>query len=125
MRALGYVAVMNLVPKLPSRIVSALLAVALAFSPVAAFAGHQDAAGTVHSAASDEMPPCDMPCGDCAEGDVSAACAIACSGLIAAIPSQPAPLRHSAVMRVRAASAVVVAGRDREPDKPPPRLILA
>lgn len=116
---------MNVDPKLLKRVVSVLLAAALALSPFAAFAGHQGMAGTVHATATDEMPPCDMPCGDCAKGGASPACAIACSALIAAIPAPPLPMPQSAVTRVRVISAVAAAGRDREPDKPPPRRDLA
>jgi hypothetical protein len=116
---------MNVGRNLPKRVVSVLLAVALAFSPVTAFAGHQGMAGTVHAVAMDEMPPCKMPCGDCAKGKVSPGCAIACSGLIAAIPSPTLSMPSSTAMRVHLISAVAAAGRDREPDKPPPRRSLA
>jgi hypothetical protein len=115
---------MNVVRKLPKRIVSVLLAAALALSPVAAFAGHQEMTRTVHAVAMDEMPPCDMPCGDCAKGKISPVCAIACSGLIAAIASPIVAMPYSTVMRLRVISAVPSVGRDREPDKPPPRPAL-
>jgi hypothetical protein len=115
---------MNVDPRLLKRVVSVLLAAALALSPVAAFAGHQDMAGT-HPAATDEMPPCDMPCDDCADDEVSPACAIACSGLIAAIPAPPHPMPQSTAMRVRVISSTAAAGHEREPDKPPPRRNLA
>ncbi|MBL9095691.1 MAG: hypothetical protein JNK07_02090 [Alphaproteobacteria bacterium] len=102
-----------------------LLAAALALSPGIAFAGigsaHQDAVMTTDTGA-----PCDMPCDDCGDGKSSAACALACSGLIASIPAPAfAALPTVPAAHAEAILAILFAGREREPDKPPPRPVLA
>lgn len=102
-----------------------LLAAALALSPVVAFAAAQPMPSGEAMAAHDDTP-CDMPCDDCGDEAPLSSCAMACLGLTAAVPpvviaAIPAILAE----RVEIRSNVVLAGRDREPDKPPPRLVLA
>lgn len=116
---------MRIVPKLTRRIVSVLLAAALALSPAVAVAGPLDMSAGGHAVTMDDAPPCDMPCGDCTKDASSPACASACSGLIAAMPALALPTPCVAPLRVRVALAVAAAGREREPDKPPPRQDLA
>jgi hypothetical protein len=104
----------------------ALLAAALALSPVAAFAGVGAAMDHGGATVSDESAPCDMPCDDCGDGKPSLACAVACSGLVASVLAD-APALPSAVPLTRTAAVlkIVSDGRQREPDKPPPRAIPA
>jgi hypothetical protein len=114
-------------PKIVGVVLGLLLSAALALSPVAAFA---DAVGAAmppdkHSAAMDETPPCDMPCDGCADGS-SLQCLIACAGLIAALPAVDVvrrPVVHA--YRAPASPKTLLSGREREPDKPPPKLIPA
>jgi hypothetical protein len=106
-------------------VLGVLLAAALALSPAVAFAGvgmaHKD---TVMM--TDRGAPCDMPCDDCGDGKSSPACALACSGLVASIPAPTFPaLPAVPAAHVEAILAILFAGREREPDKPPPRLVLA
>lgn len=103
----------------------ALLAAALALGPVVAFA----AAQPMHHGepmAADDGVPCDMPCEGCGDGIPKWSCAIACLGLIAAMPPCAIVATPGVrAIRVEAQSRITLAGRDREPDKPPPRLALA
>ncbi len=117
---------MNVVPKLAKRIVDVLLAVALALSPVAALAGQDHMPKTSHSASLDRSSPCDMPCGGCDEGISKSFCMLACLGLNTAVaPVAIAAMPVILAIRIEAQSNIVLAGRDREPDKPPPKSILA
>jgi hypothetical protein len=104
----------------------ALLAVALVLSPVAAFAAPQPAHHPSDTMAGDGGAPCDMPCEGCGDEMPSLSCAMACLGLFAAMPPA-AIIATSSVraMRVEAHSHSARASRDREPDKPPPRHVLA
>lgn len=114
---------MQLVRKIATRFMSALLSVALVASPVTAFADvpmHLDAM-TAHEGA-----PCDMPCSDCNKGGMSPSCAAACAGLAASMLSTAALARPAArATRIQPLVNIELTGRDREPDKPPPKLILA
>lgn len=115
---------MHSAPRLVRRIISALLIAALALSPVVTFAAaapeHPNGGITVDGGA-----PCEMPCDGCGDGKASPACAVACAGLVASIPRaaiaalpQMRPTRAAAILQVR------FAGREREPDKPPPKTVL-
>ena len=74
----------------------------------------------------DDTTPCDMPCDGCADGKASFSCVAACSGLIAAIPATHVlRLPHTSAHRVMESPNDALVGREREPDKPPPKLILA
>jgi hypothetical protein len=111
-------------PRLVRRIVSALLVAAVALGPVVTFAAaapeHPDGGIAVDGGA-----PCEMPCDGCGDGKASPACAVACAGLvasilraaIAALP-QTRPTRAAAILKIR------FTGREREPDKPPPKTSL-
>jgi hypothetical protein len=111
--------------KVFGRVLGALLAAALALSPVVTFA-HASSPPSGDAMAMHESAPCDMPCDDCADEAPSPACMIACSGLIAAIPSIDA-VAQPQVAAARAATVLtdLFNDRRREPDKPPPRPILA
>ena len=109
------------------RFLGALLGAALALSPLAAIeAMAVPAESSSHHAVVPDTPPCDMPCDDCGDGKSSAACALACSGLIASIPAPAfAALPTVPAAHAEAILAILCAGREREPDKPPPRPVLA
>jgi hypothetical protein len=110
--------------KVFGRVLGALLAAALALSPVVAFA-HTASPPSGDAMAMHESTPCDMPC-DCAGEAPSPACMIACSGLIAAIPSIDAVAQpHVAAARAATVLTDLFNDRRREPDKPPPRPFLA
>lgn len=106
-------------------VLGVLLAAALAVSPGVAFAS----VGSAHHGAvmtTDAGAPCDMPCDDCGDGASSAACALACNGLIVSIPAPAfAALSTLPAAHAEAILAILSAGREREPDKPPPRPVLA
>ena len=116
---------MHSVPTLVRRILSALLVAALALSPVVTFA----AAAPKHPGdgmAVGEGAPCHMPCDGCGDGKASPTCAVACAGLVASIP-QPATVALPRMCAPRAAAILKIrfTGREREPDKPPPKAVLA
>lgn len=102
-----------------------LLTAALALSPAFAFAAQpMPSSGEAMAAHGDA--PCDMPCDGCGDGAPMSSCVVACLGLTAAMP----PVATVAMpvvraMRAEVPSNVVLAGREREPDKPPPRTVLA
>ena len=105
----------------------ALLCAALALGPVAAMAAAAPNAQsqTSASAMADDMP-CHKPCDGCDKGAMSLMCVVACSGLIAAIAPVDRFLSPvSVARRVASVPNDLLAGRQREPDKPPPRLFLA
>lgn len=109
------------------RILGALLCAALALAPASVVAATEMPADSAHEhALMAETTPCDMPCDGCAGDKTSFSCVAACSGLIAAIPAAdvlrlPATLAH----RVVDSANDALVGREREPDKPPPKSILA
>lgn len=109
------------------RVLGVLLCAALALAPVGAAAAAEITAGASHEQADmNDTSPCDTPCDGCADGKASLSCVAACIGLIAAIPAadslrSPATSAHRVVENANDA----LAGREREPDKPPPKLILA
>lgn len=118
---------MRRLPNIVGLILGVLFSTALALSPAVAFAKALDVgvAGD-HGTAAHQTTPCDMPCDGCQDTDASPACMSACSGLIAAMNAIE-PLRQPAVMFTRATPLPKVQrdGRDREPDKPPPKHLLA
>lgn len=116
---------MHSAPRLVRRIISALLIAALALSPVVTFAApapeHPDGGIAVDGGA-----PCEMPCDGCGDGKASPACAVVCAGLVASIPR--AAIAELPQMRSTRAVAILkirFTGREREPDKPPPKTVLA
>lgn len=116
---------MRSVAKTFRHIPGAFVTLAFAVSPVAALAGAKVVAPVAEMTA-DAGAPCDMPCDDCSGDARGAACAVACIGLTVAVPATtpPAP-SMPAVARIEIPAKVPFIGRDREPDKPPPKLILA
>lgn len=101
------------------------VSLALAVGPAAALTIVKTAAPMTEMTGG-ESSPCDMPCDDCG-GDVEgAACAVACVGLTVAVPAaaSPAPSMPATAL-IDVPAKVTFTGRDREPDKPPPRLALA
>lgn len=107
------------------RFLSALTCVALALSPVLAF--NADAASAPVAASSEMSPssPCDMPCDGCADGK-SLGCMLACNGLIASIPViDPGKNQETSGQRIVRAARAMLAGRQHQPDTPPPKFVLA
>ena len=102
-----------------------LLAVLLAVAPLLLAAPFASAADAMHQADSHSGAPCDMPCDGCDQKsmpDCAAKCsAVLFTGLFAE-QSAPAPVLAPRIAAVREHR---LAGREREPDKPPPRSILA
>lgn len=111
-------------PNFLGLVLGVLFSIALALSPAVAFAEVLNVGD--HGAATDESTPCSLPCDGCQDTDKSLACVSACSGLIAAMTAIE-PLRQPAVTLTRATPVPKVHrdGRDREPDKPPPKQLLA
>jgi hypothetical protein len=109
------------------RILGVLLCAALALAPVGAVtAAEMPAVASHEHAAMNDTTPCDMPCDGCADGKASLSCVAACIGLIAAIPAADAlPLPANLAHRVVESANDALVGREREPDKPPPKPILA
>lgn len=102
----------------------AFVSLALAASPAAALTGTK-AKAPVAAMTGGESAPCDMPCDDCGDKASGSACAVACVGLTVAVPTTTSVvLSMLAVARIDVPVKVPFIGRDREPDKPPPRLSL-
>jgi len=118
---------MRRVRTIAGRFLSALLCAALALSPVAAFAATSAPSEPgMHDAAMSKSTPCDMPCKGCADRNPSLSCLSACMGLIAAIPIfDGAPVPHAFAHRATVAVQNALVGTKREPDTPPPKLVLA
>lgn len=101
------------------------VSLALAVGPAAALTIVKAAPPMTETTGGDSAP-CNMPCDDCG-GDVKgAACAVACVGLTVAVPAtaSSAPSMPAAAL-IEVPAKISFTGRDREPDKPPPRLALA
>ena len=114
-------------PHILHRILGALVCAALALSPLTALAASKASSGTNghHATMSEEMP-CDMPCDGCADGKMPFSCIVACSGLIGSMPIAEAVLRPTFIAgRVSISLIDRFSARQREPDTPPPKLILA
>lgn len=110
---------------LVGRFLSALICVALAVGPVAAFAADAEPAHMSASTAMSPNSPCDMPCDGCAEGE-SLGCILACNGLVANIPMiDPERVQEILGQRIVCAGKAMLAGRQHEPDTPPPKFDLA
>lgn len=118
---------MSLVPKVIVRFLSLLLIAALATGPIVVFAK----AGAVSTSEQDAtamnvVAPCEMPCNDCGDAQPSPECVIACAGL-----ASPALLTAAGALPMAPAAhapqelSTTLSGREREPDEPPPKLILA
>ena len=106
-------------------IIGAFVSLALAVSPAAALALVK-AMPPVAAMTGGEGTPCDMPCDDCGDKAMGTACAVACAGLTVAVPATAAVAPSMpAAARIYMPARVSFVGRDREPDKPPPRLFLA
>lgn len=107
-------------------VLAALTAAALALSPVAAFADVTIVMDHGGATASEDSMPCDMPCDGCGDGKLSPACAAACAGLVAPgivdAPALPVAIPTAGAETIL---KIVSDGRQREPDKPPPRSVLA
>ena len=115
------------------RFFAALLCIAMMSSPAASFGAPASASAAqpqshdaMNHTAQPGKPPCDMPCGGCADDSGTAACFLACSALTASLPSF-APLHRPAALFQAAnrGPSGPFTGRAREPDTPPPKPVLA
>jgi hypothetical protein len=117
---------MNLVQKIMARALSLLLVAALAIGPVVVVAQAESMSVGEHAAVMDESVPCDMPCDGCDMGGPSLSCVMTCAGFVASIAATDVPPGPSiAADRVSPVLQRQLDGREREPDKPPPKLVLA
>ncbi|MFM9863043.1 MAG: hypothetical protein ACKVRO_05505 [Micropepsaceae bacterium] len=106
--------------------IGVLLAAALAFSPVAALGAPTQSAHQSDAMTADGGAPCDMPCDGCGDGQSSLSCLIACAGLAGSLlPAMQLALVGELTSRAVPKPNASLSGQEREPDKPPPKMILA
>jgi len=119
---------MRRLPKMTGKFLGVLLAAVLALAPVLTFADTALALDKAAHAtsASHEQPPCDMPCDGCADDEAPFVCKVGCNGVAASLPAldatQPQAIVAAKISPLRSDART---GRDREPDKPPPKSHLA
>lgn len=110
---------------LVERFLSALICVALALGPVAAFGAEAETALMSASSNMSQNSPCDMPCDHCTDSK-SLGCILACNGMVASMPPiDPGSFHETAALRILSAGRTLLAGRQHEPDTPPPKFDLA
>lgn len=114
-------------PKAIVRLLSLLLIAALATGPIVVFAkAGVMSAGEHDATVMNDVAPCEMPCNDCGDAQPSPGCVIACAGLVApALLAGESALPGAPAAHAPQELSTTLSGREREPDKPPPKLILA
>jgi hypothetical protein len=113
---------MSFMPKNWVRALSLLLVAALVIGPIAIVAQAGSMSAVEHAAVMNDPAPCD----GCDTGGPSLSCAMICAGFVGAVATIDQQFGSCGFAdRVTPVLHRQLAGRECEPDKPPPKLIPA